>query len=76
MTASTDETAFLQKYGIADMSPDRKERPREPLITPAEWAEIDARKANAPYLGWPIKTPLHPNPLVCEIAEMLLEKMA
>ena len=70
----SDETAFLQKYGVADMDPVRKERPSEPLITAAEWAEIDARRANAPYIGWPTKPPLHNNPLVCEIAEMLMGK--
>jgi hypothetical protein len=78
---SADETAFAQKYGVTDMSPVRKEKPAEPLITPAEWAEIDAARARraqaaaeAVYLGEPCKPPLHPNPLVCEVAEMLLSR--
>lgn len=60
MAASTDETAFLQKYGVADMSPDRKERPRDLLLNPADDAEwkrkydaITDREAIAPYLGYP-----------------------
>jgi hypothetical protein len=42
---------FMQKYGVTDMVPVRKVKPVEPLITPAEWAEVDARKANAAYVG-------------------------
>lgn len=55
MKTSINETEFLQKYGNADMAPERKAKPPEPLITDAEWAHIDARRANAAYLGWPIK---------------------
>jgi hypothetical protein len=70
---SADETAFAQKYGVTDMSPVRKEKPAEPLITAAEWVEIDARRADVAYIGWPTKPLLHPDPLVCEIAEMILK---
>ena len=79
MTTSDEETAFLQKFGVLDMAPVRREKPPEPLITPAEWEEIDRAKAlrmeyaaEDVYLGKPDEPPLHANPLVCEIAEMLL----
>lgn len=51
----TDET-HLQKYGVMDFYPDAiRSKPSPPLLTSAELAEIDARKADAVYLGWPIK---------------------
>lgn len=75
-----DQTDFLRKYGSGDMAPDRKAKPAEPLFTPTEAAEMRRfmaekadRLANEPYLGRPEKPPLHADPLVCEIAEMLLK---
>jgi hypothetical protein len=72
----TDDPDHFRKYGVTDMAPVRKEKPPEPLITAAEWAEIDARRADAAYVGWPKPAPLHPNPLVCEIAEMVLKEIS
>jgi hypothetical protein len=80
----TDQTEALRKYGVVDMArAARKSAPPEPLITPAEWAEIDRAKAeragaaaDAVYLGWPVKPPLHPDPVVCEVAGMLMGEFA
>lgn len=82
MTAPDDDPDHLRKYGATDMAPARKPRPPEPLITPAEWAEIDRAKAkraedaaNAIYLGRPIDPPLHADPLVCEVAGILMREV-
>lgn len=81
MTTPPDETAFLQKFGVLDMAPVRREKPPEPLITPAEWAEIDRAKAlrmeyaaEDIYLDKPDEPPLHANTSVCEIAEMIIKE--
>jgi hypothetical protein len=78
----SDATEDLRKYGVTDMSPVRKEKPPEPLITAAEWAEIDRARvaraqaaADAAYLGPAPKPPLHADPLVCEVAGMLMGEM-
>jgi hypothetical protein len=81
MTSPPDQTEYLRKYGAIDFAPARKAKPTEPLFTPAEREEMRQfeaakaeREANAPYLGWAPKPPLHSDPLVCEVAEMLLRE--
>lgn len=81
MTAPLDQTEYLRKYGGIDFAPAHKPTPRGRLFTPAEVEEMRRQharnaeiRANAPYLGWPPKPPLHPDPLVCEVAEMLLKE--
>ena len=81
MTAPLDQTEYLRKYGATDFAPVRTAKPREPMFTPAEVKEMRRQharnaeiRANAPYLGWPPKPPLHPDPFVCEVAEMLLRE--
>ena len=76
-----DATEHLRKYGAIDFAPVRKPKPRNRLFTPAEVEELrqlEARmaetQANAAYLGWPARKPLHPDPIVCELAEMLLKE--
>lgn len=75
------ETEYIRKYGGIDFAPARKAKPPEPMFTAAEREEMrqsSARRAqleaDAPYLGRPPKKPLHPDPFVCEIAEMLLKE--
>jgi len=81
MTIPPDQTDDLRKYGAIDFAPVRKARPCGRLFTDAEIEEMrrfEAEKllaeANAVYLGRAPKPPLHPDPLVCEIAEMLLKE--
>ena len=73
--AMIDDPDHFRKYGVADMSPARKPKPDDPLITAAEWAEIDARKANAAYLGWPTPEP-QPVGLVAALARAFRRKAA
>ena len=78
-----DDATYARTIGLQDFgAPIRQAKPSGRLFTPAELAEMRQfeaakaeREANAAYLGLPPIKPPHPDPLVREIAEMLMKEL-